>query len=99
MSTGSKVRQIALWVMIISFIGLVTVLFVRGQIIWGIVWVVIGSTVGIAELYSIFVSKDKKTISNMWKQWTQNSPFWAWTALALMFIGLNALIVHLAWIW
>ena len=93
---GKRVRQIALIVMIAGLGVANLFLYLRGQIVWGIFWSLILLLVAGFELYSFYVSKAKTTISNVWKKWSQESPFWAYTTLALLCIGLNALIVHLA---
>lgn len=92
---GKRVRQIALWVMCISLGVADALLFIRGQIVWGIFWAIILALVGIFEVYNFYILK-KSTISNVWKAWAQASPFWAYTTLFLLWFGLNALIVHLA---
>ena len=73
-------------------------LFVRGQIIWGVFWAVITTLVIGFELWNFYVLK-KSTISNVWKKWAQESPWWAYTTLFFLWLGLNALILHLALIW
>jgi len=37
-----------------------------------------------------------KTISNRWRDWAENEPAWAYTALGLMATAFLGLIVHLA---
>lgn len=93
---NKQIRQIALWVMIFG-LGLADLfLFIRGQFIWGIFWAIILSLVVIFEVYSYYFSKHKTTISNIWKKWDEKSPIWARPTLFLLWLGLTALIVHLA---
>jgi len=93
---GKKIRKIALWIMIFGLGTADVLLFIKGQFIWGIFWAIILSLVAIFEIYAYFFSKEKTTISNVWKAWAQKSPFWAYTTLFLIWLGLTSLIVHLA---
>ena len=94
--TGKQIRLAALWVMLITLIGGNLLLWFQQQFLWAVFLTIILLMVAVFELYSVFVSKQKTTISNVWKQWAQQSPLWAYGTLTLLWIGLNALIVHLA---
>lgn len=93
---GGYTRTIALWVMILSVIAADTLLWINGQKEWAIFWVLITALVVVFELYGVFISKQKRTISNMWKAWAQEKPFWAYLTLGILWLGLSALCLHLA---
>ena len=93
---GKQVRLAALWVMIITLVAADIILYVVGQIIWGTFWTIILMLVAAYEIYAFYFSKHKTTISNIWKQWAMKSPITAYITLALLWIGLTALAVHLA---
>lgn len=93
---GGITRTVALWVMIVGAVVSDAILYWKGQIVWGIFWSIIILLVAAFEIYGVFISEKKKTISNMWKEWAIKSPFWAYTTLAILCIALNALILHLA---
>ena len=93
---SKKIRLAALWVLIISLSLGDLLLYVKGQIIWGTFWSIILLLVVGYEIYAYFFSKHKTTISNIWKEWTIENPFFAYLTLGLIWLGLNALIVHLA---
>ena len=93
---GKKIRLIALWIMLITLISGNILLWVFQQFVWAIFLTIILLMVAVFEIYGIFFSPQKTTISNMWKQWAEKSPIWAYTTLTLLWVGLNALVVHLA---
>ena len=82
--------------MILSLSAGDILLYLRGQVIWGIFWSLILLLVVIFEVWAYFFSKEKTTISNIWKAWAIKSPLWAYLTLGLLWAGLTALIVHLA---
>ena len=93
---GKQIRLAALWVMIIALVAADIILYIVGQFIWATFWTIILLLVAGYEIYAFYFSKHKTTISNIWKQWTIKSPVLAYSTLALIWIGLSALAVHLA---
>ena len=96
MTVGGITRTVALWVMIILAGTADAILYWQGQIVWGVFWSLIILLVICFEIYGFFFSPQKKTISNMWKEWAIKSPGWAYTTLALLWVALTALCIHLA---
>jgi hypothetical protein len=96
MTLGGITRTVALWVMMICA-GIATgLLWWQGQTVWAVFWSIIIGLVILFELYGILISKEKKTISNMWKAWAIKAPSWAYFTLALLYVSLTALCLHLA---
>lgn len=87
-------RTTGLIVMIVCAVIADAILYWQGQIIWGVFWSVIVALVGGFEIYAYLTKK--KTISTIWKEWAQKSPFWAYTTLILLATALNGLWIHLA---
>lgn len=96
MTLGGITRTVALWIMMIGAGVATGLLYWQGQLVWGIFWSCIICLVISFEIYGKFFSKQKKTISNMWKDWAIKSPFWAYLTLGILCVSLNALILHLA---
>jgi hypothetical protein len=99
-SIGGIIRGIALWVMIIGAVAADFICYWRGQIVWGTFWSCIIALVIGYEIYGKFISKEKKTISNMFRDWIvwekENKKFpWGRTTLIILWTALTALIVHL----
>ena len=94
MTLGGITRTIALWIMIVGA-GIATgLLYWQGQVIWAIFWSCIICLVIGFEIFS-YATK-KKTISTIWKDWAIKSPKWAYTTLAILWVALSALCLHLA---
>ncbi len=91
---GGITRTIALIVMIVCACIADFILYFKGQVIWGLFWSIIIGLVGVFEIVSYVT--DKETISTKWKKWAEKSPFWAYLTLILLWVSLNALILHLA---
>jgi hypothetical protein len=87
-------RTIGLIVMIVCASLATAILYWQGQIIWAIFWTVIIALVGGFEIFS-YATK-KKTISTVWKEWAQKSPFMAYLTLGLLATALGGLWLHLA---
>lgn len=92
---GKKIRLVALWVMLVTLIAGNLSLYANGQYVWALFLNIILLLVAAFEIYGYFISPQKMTISNMWKQWAKKSPVWSYATLIIIAIGLNALIVHL----
>jgi len=93
---GKQIRQISLWVLIICDALSMTILWFRGQMVWFTFLSAVTTLVIGYEIWGVLYSKEKTTISNMWKRWAKAEPFWAYTALLLMISAFVALGVHLA---
>lgn len=96
MTPGGITRTVALWVMMVGAAVADGLLYWRGQYVWGIFWSCIILLVIGFEIFGKFFSKEKLTISNMWKKWAKEEPFWAYLTLGILCVSLNAMILHLA---
>ena len=97
-SVGGIIRGIALWIMMGGAAIADAILYWKGQIVWGTFWSCIILLVIGYELWAKFISKDKKTISNMYRDWivSEKGKFpWARIVLIILAIALMALIIHL----
>ena len=99
-STGGIIRGVALWVMMIGAVVADFLCYWRGQTVWGTFWSCIIALVIGYEIWGKFFSKEKKTISNMFRDWIvyekEHGMFpWGRTVLIILCIALNALIIHL----
>lgn len=99
-SIGGIIRGIALWIMMGGAAIADGLLYWRGQIVWGTFWSCIIALVIGYEIWGKFISKERKTISNMYRDWIvadKQSGNFAWGRLVLIIlcIALNALIIHL----
>lgn len=93
---GSIVRMIALWIMMLGAFAADIILYMNGQYVWGTFWTFIILLVIGYEVWGKFISKEKKTISNMWKDWTIKDPTMAYLVLGILYVSLSALCLHLA---
>ena len=99
-STGGIIRGIALLVMIGTVVLGDAILYWQHQVVWGIFWSCIIALVLGFEVYGKFISKQKLTISNMWRDWIvyekDNKKFpWGRITLIIIWVSFTALIVHL----
>lgn len=96
MTLSGITRTIALYVLILTGLAATALCYSRGQIVWGVFLTIILLLTVAFEVYGRFISKERKTISSMWKAWAIKEPGWAYTALTLLCLAFNALILHLA---
>jgi uncharacterized protein YacL len=87
-------RTMGLVVMIVCAVLATAILYWQGQIIWAVFWSCIIALVGGFEIFA-YATK-KKTISTIWKEWTQKSPELSYTTLLLLATSLLGLWIHLA---
>lgn len=93
MKIGSVIRTVALWVMIVFACIADVILYINAQYIWATFWTLVILLVIGYELFAYLTKK--KTISTMWKDWLISSPLIAYPTTILIWIALNALMIHL----
>lgn len=89
-------RTVGLWALLICDTLLIIVLFWKDNPIWGIFFLGITIwTIGF-EIWGKFFSKEKKTISTMYKDWAIKVGWWAYLALGFFITAMAGLTLHLA---
>jgi len=88
-----QIRTIALIVMIVSAVVADVILYLCKQWVWASFWSVIIFLVLVYELATYLLQR--KTISTLWKEWTEKSPVIAYVTLTILWVALTALCVHL----